>query len=339
MDEELKRMNQPTLLAEVASYANLNAAFRECARGKRSKAGYQKFLFRSGERLVGIRRSLIEGTFRWKGYREFTIKDPKARVILAAPFSDRIVHHAIHRVIEPILEPNMSAASFACRRGKGTSGAVVALLQKLTEMEQHRFVVKLDVEKFFATIDHGILLQSLFGGESMAQFFRDSSLQLLLNSLVRDSHPSSAESGVGIPIGNLTSQLFANWYLTPADHFITESFPSISHFRYMDDLVLVARSKRDALECAWATVEFVKRKLRLEIPFTKVMPLGADPVPFLGYLLDHNGYAILARNRRRFAKHMRVLIKKNARPSRVARAQLSHAAWTSVPEKVTPRIG
>lgn len=320
----------PTLLDIVASRENLVAAFRECARGKRSTTGYRKFLHGYGERLVAIRAGLLNGTFRWQGYRQFIVKDPKARVITAAPFCDRVVHHAIHRVLEPLFDSRMSPATYACRKGRGTSGAVADLWAHLRNVGEQRFVVKLDVESFFASIRHDLLIESLF------KELPDSSLHPLLESLVRlpccrSGSDSSRSEGRGIPIGNLTSQLFANWTLTPLDDFMEARFLNVRHFRYMDDLVIVGRSKADALDCAHGAVAFTQEVLDLHIPFRKLVPLGSDPVPFLGFLLHHEGCGVLARNRRRFLRHVRVLEKRGARESRIAQATQAHDAWTKLP--------
>jgi len=320
-------MGDQSFLQKVASSENLWAAFKECARGKRATLSYQKFLYGAGERLEEIQYKLLSEAYFWQGYREFIVKDPKARVIKAAPFCDRVVHHAIHRVIEPIFEPLLSDRSYACRKGKGSSRAVMELREALQSYGDLRFVVKLDVENFFAIISHDILLKTI-GVE-----LPDESLNSLLNSLIRVSDPVSKSSGKGIPIGNLTSQLFANWILTPADRFIERRYPEIRHFRYMDDFVILAASKKDALDCAHATVNYIARELELNIPFTKVMPLASDPVPFLGYLLSHDGYKVLARNRGRFQKHLRRLQSNGAPDSRVAQAALSYNSWTLIPEK------
>jgi retron-type reverse transcriptase len=320
-------MNELRLLDKVASSENLWKAFRECARGKRSKLGYQRFFFGIGERLVDIQRVLLAGTYTWQRYREFIVKDPKARVIMAAPFRDRIVHHAIHRTIEPIFDPLLSHRTYACRKGKGSSRAVLDLWAALKAFGACRWVVKLDVAQYFSSISHDILLASLFANVP------DESLNPILTSLVRTSHKGYAVAGKGIPIGNLTSQLFANWMLNPADRFIESEHPMVQHFRYMDDIVLLAQSKNDALKCAHAVVQFASEQLLLSIPFTKIVTLSADPVPFLGYLLHHNGYKILARNRRRFHKHVRRLRCRRARDSRVAQAQLAYEAWTLIPKQ------
>jgi len=320
-------MVQASLLETVARSENLWRAFRECARGKRSKLGYQRFFFRIGERLVEIQHHLLAGTYAWQGYREFVVKDPKARVIMAAPYSDRVVHHAIHRVIEPIFEKILSPRTYACRRGLGSSRAVVDLWNALRAYGECRYVVKLDVEQYFASISHDLLIKSLFSD------LPDDSLNDLLTSLIRTGHSGSASTGRGIPIGNLTSQLFANLMLNPADRFIEKFFPQVLHFRYMDDIVLLARCKRDALDCGYAVVKFVSEELSLSIPFTKMIPLASEPVPFLGYLLHHDGYQVLARNRRRFHKHLRILRGRGARESRVAQAQLAYEAWTVIPAR------
>jgi hypothetical protein len=326
-------MGDLSLLQKVASSENLWKAFKECARGKRATLGYQKFMYGAGERLAEIQSQLLGDTYSWQGYREFIVKDPKARVIMAAPFCDRVVHHAIHRVIEPIFEPLLSDRSYACRKGKGTSRAVLDLSEALGALGTSRFVVKLDVENFFASISQDILLNR------MVQVLPDGSLLSLLNSLIRDSHQGSSSLGKGIPIGNLTSQLFANWILTPADKFIERYHSRVRHFRYMDDFVILAIEKKDALDCAHAAVTYISKELELNIPFTKVMPLASDPVPFLGYLLSHDGYKILARNRGRFQKHLGCLQSKGAPDSRVAQAVLSYNSWTLIPEKCKKQKG
>lgn len=318
-------MKNVLLLEAVASSENLWRAFRECARGKRSKLGYQRFFFGIGERLVEIQRRLMAGTYAWQGYREFVVKDPKARVIMAAPFCDRVVHHAIHRVIEPIFDPLLSQRTYACRHGMGSSRAVVDLWAAIRAYGERRYVVKLDVELYFASISHDVLLHHLLSN------LPNESLNSLLMSLIRTSHKGYSLTGRGVPIGNLTSQLFANLMLNPADRFIEKYHPHVQHFRYMDDIVILARCKKDALDCAHAVVKFVSEQLSLSIPFTKVIPLASDPVPFLGYRLHHHGYQVLARNRRRFQKHVRVLRARGARESRVAQALLAYQAWTVVP--------
>lgn len=310
-----------TLLERVSEFTNLLSAFGQCARGKRGSHGYQKLLFNRGEKLLRVRDALLKGRYEWGEYREFWIKDPKARLVSAAPFKDRLVHTAIHNVIEPYFEKMMSKSVYACRKGKGNRRAVIDLLQVLKALGPNRFVIKLDVKSYFASIDHAILF------EKLASVLPDQSLNDVLWSLLW-SHPTYGKCGVGIPIGNLTSQLFANVYLMSADnaavnHLADRGF----YFRYMDDLVIVTREKVLTMAAAHAVVAHVEGALKLKIPFHKQVPLGDAPVPFLGFVLNHDGYRILRRNERRLVKKQRRLKKQKARPSYLAQVNLSFEAW------------
>ena len=325
-------MKNEMLLDRVTCSENLWAAFRECSRGKRQKKGYMQFLFAAGEKLALIQQALRQGVYQWQGYREFLVKDPKARLIMAAPFQDRVVHHALHRVIEPLFEPLFSQRTYACRKGKGSGRAVAELLSELQKLGPSRYTVKLDVENFFASIRHDILLQNLLRPLS------DRSLDPLLQSLISSSARSGNTIQRGIPIGNLTSQLFANWMLAPVDEHIQIHHPDVIHFRYMDDIVIVSQIKKHALDCGHELVKLVRDKCDLRIPYQKFVTLADAPVPFLGYLLNHDGYKVLARNRRRFLKHIERLRCQGARPSRISKAIVSYEAWTIVPKDLKKEL-
>jgi hypothetical protein len=309
------------LLERISTFDNLIRAFAECARGKRASVGYQRAMFANGERLLTLQRKLRDGTYVWQPYREILVKDPKARLVMAAPFMDRVVHTAIHRIVEPIFEARLPPSVYACRKGRGNRLAARDLLAALQAIGPSRFVVKLDVQRYFDSIAHEVLLCMI------RAVLPDPSLDLLFDSLLR-SHPVYAARGYGIPIGNLSSQLFANFYLTEADAMATAELGGDGfYFRYMDDMVLGGPDKKRVLDVADQVVAFVTDQLRLAIPFTKRMPLGNAPVPFLGYLLDHTGYRILARNGRRHGKRMKRLKKLGARPSQLAMRELSFAAF------------
>ncbi len=334
----LHKKSDPTLLERVCDFENLLLAHRECSRGKRKKLGYKESVFALGERLVELSHELRLGTYTWGNYRSFTVVDPKERQILAAPFMDRVVHHAIHRVIEPILNLKLSDSVFACRYGRGNRNAVLVTLKALRHFGRERFAVKLDVKKYFASIKHDLLLKKL----------QDSLPDQTLNSLMRQllqSHPEFSNSGQGIPIGNLTSQLFANFYLASADRVATQWLgapyywleePLFSepikgfYIRYMDDMLCIAKSKNTALEAAYQIVDFCEKSLELSIPFQKIMPLGNDPIPFLGFVLSHNGYRPLSRNEQRFKKKIRRLISAQSSESKIAMATNSYCAWKAL---------
>jgi len=244
---------------------------------------------------------------------------------------DRVVHHAIHRIIEPIIDPEIPNSVFACRKGKGNRNAALALLEILRKLEEKRFTVKLDVKKYFASISHIVLM------EKIKNTLPDDSLTNLLWNLLK-SPPEYAAKGFGIPVGNLTSQLFANFYLASADKLALENLNTGYYFRYMDDSVLIGKNKKEILEVAHLVIEHSEKDLKLEIPYYKRMPLGNAPVPFLGYLLHHTGYRALSRNKRRFGKKVRSLIRKNKRPSLISQVLQSYNAWSKLEEKKTNEI-
>jgi len=312
-----------TLLHEVADFENLLLALKRCAKGKRNSAGYLKMLFATGEQLADIRRDLLSGTFKWGPYRQFEIRDPKRRRISAAPFSDRIVHTAICLVIEPALDRLMSENVYACRLGKGNRNAVIDLVEILRKLGPARFVIKLDIEKYFESIRH----QTLF--ESVSRVLKDSSLDTLLKDLL-SSHPEYGPRGRGLPIGNLTSQLFANYYLHSADELILKKLNGGFYLRYMDDFVIGGPDKSQVLDAAAEVVTYLRKVLGLRVPIQKHVPLGSSPVPFLGFVVDHLGYRVLTRNKRRHRKSLRRLEEQGAAESRMEMTRQSWTAWADL---------
>lgn len=308
------------LLEKISDFGNLSDAFLECSSGKKRSIGYQRAMFAHGEKLLFIRKKLLSGIYSWNAYREIIVKDPKTRLIMAAPFLDRVVHTAIHRVIGPLVEGRLSSSVYACRVGMGNRYAAIALLNEIKRLGDNRFVVKLDVRKYFDSINHDILMKML------RPVLPDKSIESLLQSLLA-SQTEYARRGYGIPIGNLTSQLFANFYLVEVDKIACMNNEEGFYFRYMDDMVLGGRHKSRVLDIAEAMVNYATDNLRLSIPFHKRMPLGSAPVPFLGYVLDHGGYRVLTRNIRRHKKRVRRLEKSNARPSEIEIRNSSFGAF------------
>jgi len=315
-----------TLLEKVSNIDNLFHAYRDCARGKRHSSGYYKTLFAIGERLNIVSKQILSNNYKWHGYRQFYVVDPKKRLVMAAPFQDRIVHHALHRHIETILDTRLSDAVYACRHNRGNRLAVITLLEYLKELGPRRFCMKLDVEKCYESIH----LKTLY--TKITSALPDRSLDKILWELIHN-HPEYAARGYGIPIGNLTSQLFANYYMSGADTVVHSILKKGRLFRYMDDLVIVGPDKDEVMEASWAAVNYVKDELKMGIPFYKMVPLGDAPVPFLGFVVDHMGYRILARNRRRYSKKMTRLKKQQARPSLMAQVQQSFDSWKLLPDQ------
>lgn len=323
-----------SLLDQVADMENIYRAYRDCSRGKRWSEGYLASHHNIGERLVRIHKQLKGGgPYPWGGYREFFVCDPKRRQVMAAPFLDRVVHHAIHRVIEPQLDPLLSDWVYACRKNMGNRACAVKLLEYLRRVEKKHYVIKLDVRKYFDSIDHEILLTQL------RDSLPDSSLNLLLTSLLQ-SHQGYSVQGHGIPIGNLTSQLFANFNLRLVDQTAIrilgvpyygdsgENCSSALYLRYMDDMIIASATKSVACEAAHEVCQTAARELKLDIPFYKRVHLSFDPVPFLGYRIDHTGARVLKRRVIHFNRKLkRLQSSSNTRPSTLAQVQQSFNAW------------
>jgi hypothetical protein len=327
-------MNTGKLIERVSHFNNLLAAFYDCSRGKRQKDGYQKYLFNYGEKLKDIEEE-IKSThnFRWGGYREFYVHDPKKRLVMAAPFRDRIVHTALYRAIEPIVDLTLGCRTYACRFGMGNRNAAIRLQRQLRLMGQKRYCVKLDVKKYFASVNHEILFKFLMG------VLPESSLNKILWSLIK-SHDEYTARGSGIPIGNLSSQLFANFYLSKLDQkacellgidFFEDRYEEeAGYIRYMDDMIILASSKSEALKIATTLVELGRSELKVEIPDYKYVILANSPIPFLGYVLDESGYRPLRRNERKFTKKIKRLKKKGYDLAYRAQVMQSYEAWQNL---------
>lgn len=252
---------------------NLRAATDAAARGKRGKADVAAFLARGDAALEGLRQELRGGSYRPGAFRQFRIYEPKPRTISCAPFRDRVVHHAVCDVAMPLVESRFIADSYACRKGKGSHRAA-ARAQELAR--RSRYYLKLDVRHFFDSIDHGILL------EELAKLFRESRLNELLERIVRAPLPDGV-AGKGVPIGNLTSQWFANLYLDRMDHLVKEAWGAEGYVRYMDDAVIFASGK----DTLWRMHGFIEthmreeRHLTLKAEATRLAPC-AEGIPFLG---------------------------------------------------------
>lgn len=219
-----------TMLDEVSDWDNLWAAFNTAARGKRRRPSASQFDLAVADRLIDLQAALRSQRWRPGAYRHFVIHEPKRRRISAAPFSDRVVHHALCRVIEPIFEAQFCQASYANRLGKGTHRALDHLQRAASRF---RYVLRMDVVKHFPSIDHAILRSRL------AQRIDDAAVMSLIDAILasgegvdgHDVSPSyfdgddlfAALRPRGLPIGNLTSQFWSNVMLDPLDWFAQRS--------------------------------------------------------------------------------------------------------------------
>lgn len=233
------------LFDRICNIQNLHEAYYKAAKSKRLAKEVILFNKNYEQNLEKLRRSLIEKSYRQGEYRHFTITDPKERIISAALFADRIVHHAIINILEPVFERQFIFHTYACRVGKGTHAAARYAFKNAKVC---KYFFKLDVRKYFDSIDHFILKKSLSGiikdGTCIELLYEiiDLYTVLAVNPSLAKQEINTAEKK-GLPIGNLTSQFFANFYLSGLDHFVLEQLKPCGYVRYMDDIVVFENSK------------------------------------------------------------------------------------------------
>lgn len=221
------------LFDRITDWENLVAAWREARKGKRRSAEVRAFESDLESNLVSLHEHLLHGTWLPGQPRRFWVRDPKWREITAPPFPDRIVHHAIVRVVEPLFERRFIYDSYACRTGKGTHAAVRRMQFFLRRAKRRwgdaAYIVKIDVKSYFASINHDILLRRIARVVTCERTL----------ALWRSALSGYEFDGVGLPVGALTSQLAANILLDALDHRIKDDWGVREYVRYMDDMVLV----------------------------------------------------------------------------------------------------
>lgn len=276
----MKRVSN--LFEKIVEWRNLEEAFYKASKKKRLTSSYLIFRKNNQNKLKQLRESLINGDYKMAPYRQFTIIDPKKRIISAAAFKDRIVHHAIMNILEPVFENQFIYHTYACRKNKGTHAAIRVLEQKVHD---DLYFIKLDVRKYFESINHEILKNQL------CRIIKDKKcLQLLFG--VIDSYEK------GLPIGNLTSQFFANFYLSCFDHFVLEYLKPFFYIRYMDDMIVLVKSKKDCDKMLKKIIEFMKYRLDLNIK-TPVVSKCCYGIPFLGRLIFCKKHVLLNSKKKR----------------------------------------
>lgn len=223
------------IFEKITAPENLAAALKRAAKGKRDRTAVQRFLENADAELARLKHELESGLYHPSKYTQFKIMDPKPRIITCADFRDRVVHHAVCGIVAPLLENRFIDDSFACRVGLGSHRAVLRAQQF---SRRYEYVWKADIRKFYDSVDHAVLLQML------VRRFREKRLHDLFHVLVESPFPGQ-QAGKGLPIGNLTSQWFANYYLDRLDHYLKEELRVPGYVRYMDDFAVWADSKEE----------------------------------------------------------------------------------------------
>lgn len=272
----------------ITDWDNLWLAFYKAARGKRRGHAAAGFEHQVADRLIELQRDLQSFAYRPGAYRHFVIHEPKRRKISAAPFRDRVVHHAIVSVLEPLLARRFIADTYACLPGRGTHRAAYRYREFVRARRGGGYRLQCDIKSYFASVDHRVMMALL------ARCLGDARMLELLHSLLAHGAESA---GKGMPIGNLTSQLFANLYLDPFDHFVKEALRVRHYIRYMDDFLLLSDSREGARAHLAAAADFLQGRLLLQLNQrrTVIAPVHC-PCDFLGYV-HHAGGRVRVRRR------------------------------------------
>ena len=239
------------LFDQFLSFTNLFSAYRKARKGTARKRSTLAFSFHLERELFELQKALHAGTYKPSPYHYFKIYDPKERTISIAEFQDRVVHHALINILEPIYERCFIFDSYATRKNKGTHKA----LERAQHMMRHNYwFFKTDVDKYFDSIEHDVLLKLL------ERKVKDHRLMQLAEKIIR-----LGGLGVGLPIGNLTSQFFANVYLNGFDHFVKHQLKAQNYIRYMDDFVLFSQDRHYLKDCRSSIEDYLKRELGLRL--------------------------------------------------------------------------
>lgn len=290
------------LYPQIYDFDNIHLAYLKARRNKRYKQDVLLFSARLEENLIDIQNRLIWKTYRPSRYKYFTICEPKERLIAALPFFDRVVHHALCNIIEPICERSMIQDSYACRRGQGVLSGVLRTTRFLRDAGRRWgrvYCLKADVTKFFPSIDHEMLKKII-----RKRIACPDTLALI------DTIIDSTETDRGLPIGSLTSQLWANVYLNELDHFVKETLRIKYFIRYMDDFVILHRDKTALGVVLAEIIGFLDERLRLTLnDKTQIFPISPRCIDFLGYRIwpDHRLLRKMnvKRTKRKFKKYSR----------------------------------
>jgi len=307
----------PERFGDLCSWDNLLLAYRLASSGKRGHACVAAFEYRLEDNLVRLQRELESRTYRPGRYNSFYIHEPKRRLISAAPFRDRVVHHALCNVIEPVFERSFIADSYANRVGKGTHRA----LDRCQEFaRRYRYVLPCDVRQFFPSIDHVLL------AETLSSKVRDPEVLGLIEQVLASGvgvlseeydmvyFPGddllAAARPRGLPIGNLTSQFWANCYLNPFDHFVKRELRCPAYLRYVDDFLLFGDDKRQLRNWRTALVGRLARlRLAIHEESAHARPVG-DGIPFLGFIVYPQRRRLKRRKGVAFARRLRSLARR-----------------------------
>ncbi len=269
--------------SEIISLENLCLAWGEFIVGKKQKKDVRNFELALMDNILSLHTDLASGRYKHGGYESFFINDPKRRHVHKANVRDRLLHHAVYRLLYPFFDRTFVADSYSCRLDKGVHKAINRFRSFANKVGKNDtrtcWVLKGDIRKFFASIYHSVLKNIL------AEYISDEKILALLSNVI-DSYKTEPDTAVGLPLGNLTSQLFSNIYLNRFDQFVKHRLKEKYFIRYADDFVILSENKIDLQKLIKPLADFLNSELRLVLHpdkiFIKTIGSGVD---FLGWNL------------------------------------------------------
>jgi RNA-directed DNA polymerase len=278
------------LYNRICSTENLVLADAVARKGKGWQRGIRIHDLNREANILKLQQSLLKKTYRTSDYTTFKVFEPKEREVFRLPYyPDRITHHAIMNVLEPVFVSVFISTTYSCIKGKGIHGAARAVRRALTDGEGTRYCLKLDITKFYPSVDHDILKKLL------ARKIKDSDLLWLLHEII-DSAP-------GLPIGNYLSQYLANFYLTYFDHWLKETKNVKHYFRYADDLVILSGDKTYLHDLFREIRQYLEVELKLQVKKNyQVFPVSSRSLDFVGYRFYHTHTLLRKSIKQNFAK-------------------------------------
>ncbi|OIO48764.1 MAG: hypothetical protein AUJ34_02440 [Parcubacteria group bacterium CG1_02_41_12] len=286
---------------DIISVDNLLEAWHEFSRGKRKRKDVQDFAFLLMDNIFSLHNDLASGAYRHGGYHAFRIADPKPRDIHKASVRDRMLHHAVYRILYPFFDKTFIADSFSCRVGKGTHMALNRFKEFGYQVSRNHtktcWVLKGDIKKFFANIDHDVLAGVL------GTYISDRNIVCLLANIIGSFN--FIQPGAGLPLGNLTSQLFVNVYMNEFDQFVKHMLKAKYYIRYADDFVILSEDRNWMESQIMLIRKFLQERLKLAIHedkiFVRTLSSGVD---WLGWIHFSDHRVLRTATKRRMIKRI-----------------------------------
>lgn len=308
------------LYKDIITLENLQLADEKAQKGKTKQYGVLNHNKNKEANIMMLQELLTTKTFSTSPYDIFKVYEPKERTVYKLPyFPDRITHHAIMNILEPIFVKTFTADTYSCIKGRGIHRAVYKLKTALKDSNNTAYCLKLDVTKFYPSIDHQILK------ELLRKKFKDTELLWLLYEII-DSAP-------GLPIGNYLSQYLANFYLSYFDHWIKEEMNVKYYFRYADDMIILSSSKEELHYLLTAIKTYLSNNLNLQVKGNhQVFPVSSRGIDFVGYRFFHSHTLIRKSIKKNFAR----MVKKRPNAASIAsyKGWLKHADTINLTRKL-----